>query len=104
MEIQYCSKCKTDQELKYFSITKKGTHYKTCDGCRNRYKGRKLDTDSSTTAEEVEPEKYIIVMDVETNGLIKRPYIQPNEFNLEWYPRIVQFSWGIYNSKGELQN
>jgi DNA polymerase III alpha subunit (gram-positive type) len=43
-------------------------------------------------------------MDVETNGLIKRPYIQPNEFNLDWYPRIVQFSCGIDNTNGELQD
>jgi formate dehydrogenase maturation protein FdhE len=87
MEIQYCSRCKTEQELKYFSITKRGTHYKTCDGCRSKYKGKKLDTDSSTTAEE---DKYIIVMDVETNGLIRGAV----------YPRIVQFSWGLYNTKG----
>ena len=49
----------------------------------------KLDTDSSPTTEE---DKYIIVMDVETNGLIRGAV----------YPRIVQFSWGLYSTKGEL--
>ena len=34
----------------------------------------------------------IIVMDVETNGLIRGTV----------YPRIVQFSWGLYNTNGEL--
>ncbi len=36
--------------------------------------------------------EYIIVMDVETNGLIRGAV----------YPRIVQFSWGLYNTNGEL--
>ena len=31
-------------------------------------------------------------MDVETNGLIRGAV----------YPRIVQFSWGLYDTKGEL--
>ena len=34
--LQKCSKCKSDQELKYFSINKKGQPYKTCDNCRNK--------------------------------------------------------------------
>ena len=95
MKIQDCSRCKTDQELKFFSITKKGTHYKTCDGCRSKYKHKKLgsitevETERTTTTEE---DKYVIVMDVETNGLIRGAV----------YPRIVQFSWGLYNTKGEL--
>ena len=44
-----------------FFYNEKGTHYKTCDGCRNKYKGKKLlditevETESTTTAEE---EKY----------------------------------------------
>ncbi len=36
--------------------------------------------------------EYIIVMDVETNGLIRGAV----------YPRIVQFSWGLYNTNGEV--
>jgi hypothetical protein len=74
MEIQYCSRCKTEQELKYFSITKRGARYKTCDGCRSKYNGKALgsikevETESTTTEEQ---DKYIIVMEVETNGLIR---------------------------------
>ena len=34
--LQRCSKCKSEQEIKYFSINKKGQHYKTCDHCRNK--------------------------------------------------------------------
>ena len=36
--LQKCSKCKSEQELKYFSINKKGQPYKTCDSCRNKRK------------------------------------------------------------------
>ena len=34
--LQRCSRCRTDIELKYFSINKKGELYKTCDICRNK--------------------------------------------------------------------
>ena len=36
--LQKCSKCKSEQEMKYFSINKKGQPYKTCDTCRNKRK------------------------------------------------------------------
>ena len=51
MEIQYCSRCKTEQELKYFSITKKrGNLSKRVMVAENKYKGKKfLDTASTTT-------------------------------------------------------
>ena len=34
--LQKCSKCKSEQELKYYSINKKWQLYKTCDNCRNK--------------------------------------------------------------------
>lgn len=48
-----------------------------------------------------EEEKYIIVMDVETNGLIKQRGITPTRDNLHLFPNIVQFSWGPYRENGE---
>lgn len=46
----------------------------------------------------------ICVMDVETNGLIKAGNsLQPNLRNLHLFPRIVQFSWGIYDQNGLCQ-
>ena len=47
-----------------------------------------VETESTTTTEE---DKYIIVMDVETNCLIRGAV----------YPRIVQFSWGLYSTNGK---
>ena len=60
----------------------------------------------STTAEssatpEPNNEKYIIVMDCETNGLIKQRGLNPTQTNLNMFPRIVQFSWGLYTETGE---
>jgi len=46
-------------------------------------------------------EKYIIVLDVETNGLINSRTLQPSANNLTLFPRIVQFSWGLYTENGE---
>ena len=45
-------------------------------------------------------DKYIIVMDCETNGRIKERGIRPTPTNLHKFPRIVQFSWGIYTETG----
>ena len=45
--------------------------------------------------------KYIIVMDVETNGLIKQRGITPTLHNLHMFPHVVQFSWGLFTEKGE---
>ena len=65
------------------------------------------DTDNkSTTAESSTPpepinEKCIIVMDCETNGLIKQRGVNPTPTNLNMCPRIVQFSWGLYTETGE---
>ena len=132
--LQKCSKCKSEQELKYFSNNKKGQLYKTCDKCRMKrvqstndkdkitdaiklmtQATQKLeqivkeDTDvsdienKSTTAESnsIPDEKYVIVMDVETNGLIKQRGITPTRDNLHLFPNIVQFSWGLYRENGE---
>ena len=175
-DLHKCSKCKSEQELKYFSLNKKGQLYKTCDNCRNHRKlmqeynkytfsvhkeveswyssdneeddarkqcykqackeffhyARKMDldmdevinqkcevqtyadilynkratvneADTSTTAESssTPDEKYIIVMDVETNGLIKQRGITPTRDNLHMFPNIVQFSWGLFTETGE---
>lgn len=63
------------------------------------------DTTPSTieTEEKVEvvDEKYIIVLDVETNGLLKQRGATPNKQNLNLFPNIVQMSWGLYKSNGE---
>ena len=67
--LQRCSKCKSEQELKYFSLNKKGQYYKTCDNCRNKRLTNKVnlkrtDTDfvdydnvSTTTPETSEEEQ-----------------------------------------------
>ena len=132
--LQKCSKCKSEQELKYFSLNKKGQLYKTCDACRNKRLQSSSDKaiiadvvrvmrkatqtlerivkedseasdieNKSTTAESnsIPDEKYIIVMDVETNGLIKQRGITPTKDNLHMFPNIVQFSWGLFTETGE---
>lgn len=134
-DLQRCSKCKSEQESKYFSLNKKGQLYKTCDACREKRKQsiikkaaifdvitlmkkatqtleriRQEDIDvsevedKSTTAEldSTQPdEKYIIVFDVETNGLIKQRGVTPTNHNLHLFPNIVQFSWGLFYETGE---
>ena len=40
-------------------------------------------------------------MDCETNGLIKQHGVNPSPTNLNMFPRIVQFSWGLYTETGE---
>ena len=57
--------------------------------------------ENSKKEEKQEEEKYIIVMDVETNGLIKQRGITPTRDNLHLFPNIVQFSWGLYRENGE---
>lgn len=61
------------------------------------------EADASTTAESssTPDEKYIIVMDVETNGLIKQRSITPTRDNLHMFPNVVQFSWGLFTETGE---
>ena len=46
-------------------------------------------------------EKYVIVMDVETRGLIKQRGVNPTPTNLSLFPNIVQFSWGLYTETGD---
>lgn len=46
-------------------------------------------------------EKYVIVMDCETNGLMGQYGAKPNSKNLNLFPRVVQFSWGLYTESGE---
>ena len=40
-------------------------------------------------------------MDCETNRLIKQRGLNPTQTNLNMFPRIVQFSWGLYTEDGE---
>lgn len=105
-ELKKCSRCRSEIELKYFGINRKGEPYKTCDNCRNKKKNVKVtqeenDNASTTTPDTVEDDKYIIVMDVETNGFIKSRTEQPHATNLSLFPRIVQFSWGLYTENGK---
>jgi DNA polymerase III epsilon subunit-like protein len=46
-------------------------------------------------------EKYVIVVDVETNGLIGQRGATPTDHNLHLFPNIVQFSWGLFYESGE---
>ena len=115
-ELKKCSRCRSEIQLKYFAMNRKGEYNKTCETCLNKTRKTKqplkrtdtdfVDEDKSTTAEtnsisEPIDEKYIIVMDVETNGLIKQRGLTPNKNNLDYFPRIVQFSWGLYTEDGE---
>ena len=105
-ELRKCSRCKSEIELNYFGINRKGEPYKTCDNCRNKHKYVKVtqeenDNTSTTAPDTVEDEKYIFVMDVETNGFIKSRNAQPQATNLSLFPRIVQLSWGIYTEDGK---
>lgn len=47
-------------------------------------------------------EKYYVVVDVETTGLIKDRELRPSKKNLSNFPRIVEIAWAIFSSKGEL--
>ena len=44
-ELRKCSRCRSEIELKYFSINRKGEHHKTCETClsknRNHVKKKK---------------------------------------------------------------
>ena len=120
--LQQCSHCKSEIDISYFGLNRKKQPYKTCVNCRSKVKTpctqlKRTDTDfvdditSTATPGAVEdvlgipPEpidtKYIIVMDCETNGLIKQRGLNPTQTNLNMCPRIVQFSWGLYTEDGE---
>ena len=103
-ELRKCSRCRSDIELKYFGINRKGEPSKTCDTCITKKKQLKVkqeehDTASTRTPDTIEDDKYIyiyiyiIVMDVETNGFIKTRNAQPASNNISQFPHIVQFSW-----------
>jgi DNA polymerase-3 subunit epsilon len=100
--LQKCSKCKSEQELKYFSINKKGQLYKTCDNCRNK----RLQSSS---------DKSIIVDAInlmhKTSELLQRVVKEKNEkpimiFDVEhtgcFETLILQLSWGLYKHDGTL--
>ena len=106
--LRKCSRCKSEIDISYFGMNRKKEPYKTCDNCRNKLNKTNKPTplsdseNTSTTAEtqSITDEKYIIVMDVETTGLFKRG-LTPNRNNLNMFPNIVQFSWGMYTESGE---
>ena len=64
-------------------------------------KSVEVPTKVETLTPEPVDEKYIIVMDVETNGLIKERGIRPTLNNLNKIPRMVQSSWGLYTETGK---
>ena len=37
-ELRKCSRCTSTIELKYFTVNRKGEHYKCCDNCRKKTK------------------------------------------------------------------
>lgn len=47
-------------------------------------------------------EKYCIVVDTETTGLIKDRNLRATKKNLDNFPRIVEIAWGVYSRAGEL--
>jgi DNA polymerase III epsilon subunit-like protein len=47
-------------------------------------------------------EKYCIVVDTETTGLIQDRSLRATKKNLDNFPRIVEIAWGVYSRKGEL--
>ena len=96
-ELRKCSRCRSVIELTYLCINGKGEPYKTCDACRNKKKQLKGKQEgnyiaSTRTLDTIEDDKYIIVMDVETNGSIKTRNAQPTPNNISQFPHIVQFS------------
>lgn len=47
-------------------------------------------------------EKYCVVVDVETTGLIEDKSLRPTKNNLDNFPRIVEIAWAVFSRKGEL--
>jgi DNA polymerase III alpha subunit (gram-positive type) len=106
--LRKCTRCKSEIDISYFGMSRKKEPYKTCDNCRTK-KNKTIQAppdieENPTTTSETQSttdEKYIIVMDVETTGLIKKRGLTPNSNNLNMFPNIVQFSWGLYTKSGE---
>ena len=95
-----------DQMKRRFGYNRLGEQCKTCVKCRNKrntYNSKKVsDTASTRTPDTIEDETYIIVMDVETNGFIKKTRnAQPTSTNISQFPHIVQFSCGLYTESGD---
>lgn len=53
---------------------------------------------------EVNPDadKYCVVVDVETTGLIKDNKLRATNKNVDNFPKIVEIAWGIFSRKGEI--
>ena len=101
--LRVCSRCKSNIDISFFGLSRKMEPYKTCDNCRNKKKASEVTPESprSYTIANLPEEKDIMVVDVETNGLIKDRNIEPNKSNLMYFPHLVQFSWGLYTIDGE---
>ena len=104
------ARCKSEVDISFFGLNRKKQPYKTCVTCRSKAKKqhaplKRTDTDfvngvaetkqveptpsdtedKSTTAEldsTQSDEKYVVVLDVETNGLIKQRGATPTDRNL----------------------
>ena len=109
-ELRKCSRCRSEIELKYFAINRKGEHNKTCETCLSKNRKTKpvstvpSDDDNVSTATldtseppEQEPpindiltnsEPPIMVFDVEHTGCMEQV--------------ILQLSWGLYTRDGTL--
>ena len=112
-ELKKCSRCRSEIELKYFAINRKGDYNKTCETCLNKTRKTKAvitnindpvplkttDTDFVDGMEEVtttadsessKPEEQysIMVFDVEHSGTGEN--------------YVLQLSWGLYDDDGSL--
>ena len=94
--LQKCTRCKSTIDISYFGMNGKTEPYKTWHNCRNTI----IEPETLSVPEQVN-NKYIIVMDVETIGLMNKRGLTPNNTNLNMLPNIVQFSWGLYTENGE---
>ena len=117
--LQKCSKCKSEQELKYYSINTKGQFYKTCDNCRHKRLQSSSDKsiivdamilmNNATQLLERIIEENSDVSDIENKSIENNN--EENEkpimvFDLEHTgcseTLILQLSWGLYKHDGTL--
>ena len=110
--LQKCSKCKSEQEFKYYSINKKGQLYKTCDNCRN--KRLQSPNDKSLISDAVilmNKATQLLELIIENCDVPVEDNNENNEkpimiFDLEHTgcdeALILQLSWGLYKHDGTL--
>ena len=117
--LQKCSECKSELELKYYSINKKGQLYETCDNCRN--KRLKSPNDKSLILDAIilmynatELLQRVIKENSDVSDIENKSIEDNNEknekpimiFDLEHTgcgeTLILQLSWGLYKHDGTL--